>query len=101
MPERQPIFVQVYLSLVYSLKITLNVRLYEIVTFYEYIHVRSIEEIMKNTDVLFEAISVSFIEIKESTLDQFVTEYFLTVFLEIERATLFNLTDLEIDLNSP
>ena len=60
-----------------------------------------LKKIMKNTDVLFEAISVSFIEIKESTLDQFVTEYFLTVFLEIERATLFNLTDLEIDLNSP
>ena len=60
-----------------------------------------LKKIMKNTDVLFEAISVSFIEIKESTLDQFVTEYFLTVFLEIERAALFNLTDLEIDLNSP
>ena len=60
-----------------------------------------LKKIMKNTDVLFEAISVSFIEIKESTLDQFVTEYFLTLFLEIERATLFNLTDLEIDLNSP
>ena len=42
-----------------------------------------LKKIMKNTDVLFEAISVSFIEIKESTLDQFVTEYFPTVFWKL------------------